>query len=70
MFFDAGVAGDLGTRRSRSGVAVTWGSHLLKHGNAVQNTIVLSSGESEYCALLRSSADALGIKAMLNDWHH
>ena len=28
----------------------------------------LSSGESEYYALHRSSAHATGIKAMLNDW--
>ena len=27
-----------------------------------------ASGESEYYALLRSSAHALGIKAMLNEW--
>ena len=33
----------------------------------MQCTIALSSGETEYYALLRSSAKALGIKAMLND---
>ena len=70
VFCDADHAGDLGTRTSRSGLAVMWGSHLIKHGSAVQSTIALSSGESEYYALLRSSAHVLGIKAMLNDWHH
>ena len=70
VFCDADHAGDLGTRKSRSGTAFMWGTHLIKHGSAVQSTIALSSGESENFALLRSSAHALGIKAMLNDWHH
>ena len=51
-------------------MAGVWRSHLLKHGSAVQNTVALSSGESENYALLRSSAHALGIKAMLNDSHY
>ena len=42
--------------------------HLIKHGTAVQSTVALSSGESEYYALLRSSVHALRIKVMLNDW--
>ena len=29
---DADHAGDLGTRKSRSGMAVMWGAHLFKHG--------------------------------------
>ena len=36
----------------------------------MQSTIALSSGESEYYALLRSSAHAFGIKAILNDWRN
>ena len=39
-------------------------------GSAVQSTTALSSGESERYALLRSSAHALGIRAMLNDWRY
>ena len=49
---------------------VMWGAHFIEHGSAVQSTIALSSGESEHCALLRSSAHALGIRVLLNDWHH
>ena len=49
-------------------VAVMWGSHLIKHGSAVRSTT--ASGESECEAWLGSSAHALGIKAMLNDWHY
>ena len=64
-------AGDLGTRKSRSGGAVMWGSHLIKHDErAMQSTTALSSGGSERHTLLGSSAHALGIKAMLNDWFY
>ena len=66
MFCDADNAGDFGTCTSRSGMAVMWWSHLTMHESAVQRTTALSSDESEYYALLRSSAHALGIKAMLN----
>ena len=48
-------------------MAVMWRAHLIKHGSAVQSTMTLGSGESEYFELLTSSADALGITAMLND---
>ena len=67
VFWDADHAGDLGTR---SGMAVLWISHLNKHGSGVQSTVALGSCESEYFALLTSSAHALGITAMLNDWHY
>ena len=40
------------------------GAHLIKHGSAVQSTITLIC--TEYYASLRSSAHALGIKAMLD----
>ena len=70
MSCDADHAGHLGTRKSRSGMAVMWRAHLIKHGSAAQSTIALSSGESEYHSLLRSSTHALGIKAMLNDWRY
>ena len=58
VFCDADHAGDLGTRESRSGEAVMWRAHLIKEGSAVQRTIALSSGESEYYTLLR-----------FDDWH-
>ena len=43
---------------------------MIKRGSTLQCTMTLSSGESECYALLRSSAHAVGIKAMLNDWHY
>ena len=51
-------------------MAVMWGAHLIKQGSALQSTIALSSGVSEYYAFLRSSAHPLGIKAMLSEWRY
>ena len=56
-------AGDLGTRKPRSRIAVLWWPNLIKQWSAVQSSVALSSGESERYALLRS----LGMKATLND---
>ena len=67
---DADRAGDLGTRS----MTIWNGSHVEKASDqawdAVQSTIALNSGESEYKALLRSSTHAFGTKAMLNDWRY
>ena len=46
--WSADHAGDLGTRRSRSGMAVMWRSHSINHVRAVQSTIALHNGEYEY----------------------
>ena len=67
-YCDSDHAGDPITRRSRSGLALQWGSHCLKHSSTVQSTVSLSSGESEYYALLRASAHLLGMKSLLGDW--
>ena len=48
------VLGTFGTRKSCSEeTAVMRRSHLIKHGSAVQSTMAVSSGESEYYAFLR-----------------
>eukprot|EP00959_Pyramimonas_sp_CCMP1952_P447280 9364981-Pyramimonas_sp.AAC.1 len=43
---DSDYSGDPIARRSRSGMAILWGAHLLKHGSSVQSTVSLSSGEA------------------------
>ena len=68
VYCDADHAGDVETRRSRSGMALMWGAHLLKHGGAVQSTIALSSGEPEYYAMLRAASHGLGVRSLLEDW--
>ena len=65
---DSDHAGCLKTRRSTTGVGVMLGSHLLKTYSQVQSTISLSSGESEYYAMLKASATGLALRAMLEDW--
>eukprot|EP00959_Pyramimonas_sp_CCMP1952_P144462 3024060-Pyramimonas_sp.AAC.1 len=45
-YCDSDYAGDPITRRSRTGMALQWGSHLLKHGSTAQSTVRLSSGEA------------------------
>ena len=50
---DSDWAGDQAMRRSRSGVIVRRGLHLLKHISTVQNVIGLSGAESEYYALTK-----------------
>ena len=65
VFCDADHAGHLGTRTSRSGMAVMLGSHSIKHGSPVQSTVALSSGESQYYALLRSILFLLSTKCAL-----
>jgi len=67
-FCDSDHAGDPISRRSRSGMVVMWGRHLLKHGTAVQSTVSLSSGESEYYSMLRSASHGMGLRAVLADW--
>ena len=47
------------------------GAHTLKTWSKTQSLIALSSGESEFYAALKASAEALGMLAMLKDfgWH-
>ena len=66
-------AGDLRTRKSRSGMAVVRVPHLIKHGSAGaehHGKAGKRGAEALGSALYRYSAHAPGIKAMLNDWHH
>ncbi|CAK0843171.1 unnamed protein product [Prorocentrum cordatum] len=67
VYCDSDYAGDPITRRPRSGMAILWGAHLLKHGSTVQSTVSLSSGEAEYYALLRGACHGFGAQATLAD---
>ncbi|CAE7348384.1 RE1 [Symbiodinium sp. KB8] len=50
---DADHAGDAVTRRSTTGMIAFYGRHPIKHASNVQSTIALSTGESEYYALVK-----------------
>ena len=47
---------------------MTWGGQCLKTWSKTLNTLALSSGEAELGAVVRASAEALGIKALLADF--
>ena len=44
------------------------GQHLLRHGSNLQSVIGLSSAESEYYAMTKGAALALGLHAALEEW--
>ena len=64
---DSDYAGCLETRKSTSGGAAKYGGHLLKGWSSTQAVVALSSGEAEYYALVKGTAQALGIQSMLRD---
>ena len=64
---DSDHAGDAVTRRSTTGMIALYGTHTLKHASNIQSTIALSTGESEYYALVRGGSTALGLQSLLSD---
>ena len=65
---DSDHAGDAVTRRSTTGMVGLYGSHTLKHSSNVQLTIALSTGESEYYALVKGGSVGLGLQSPLQDF--
>ncbi len=53
---DADFAGCKRTRRSTAGGVVTFGSHCIKTYSQTQETIALSSGESEFYGTVKAAA--------------
>ena len=45
-----------------------YGQHVLNHSSNVQSTIALSTGESEYYALVKGGSAGLGIQSLLADY--
>eukprot|EP00929_Paragymnodinium_shiwhaense_P052292 TRINITY_DN26200_c1_g1_i2.p1 TRINITY_DN26200_c1_g1~~TRINITY_DN26200_c1_g1_i2.p1 ORF type:complete len:320 (-),score=34.73 TRINITY_DN26200_c1_g1_i2:248-1147(-) len=68
VFVDSVHAGCAVTRRSTTGMATRFGMHTVKHSTNLQSTIALSSGESEYYALVKGAAIGLGMQSLLCDW--
>lgn len=65
---DSDHAGDAVTRRSTTGMIALYGTHTFKHASNVQSTIALSTGESEYYALVRGGSTALGLQSLHPIW--
>eukprot|EP00438_Fugacium_kawagutii_P000480 Skav216940 [mRNA] locus=scaffold3396:50058:57739:+ [translate_table: standard] len=68
VYCDSDHAGDLKTRKSTTGIVCMLGMHTVKHSSTLQSTVSLSSGESEFYALVKAGAAGLGLKAMLEEW--
>ena len=68
VYCDSDHAGDLETRKSTTGLVCRLGSHTVKHSSNLQSTVSLSSGESEFYALVKAGTMGLGVKAMLEEW--
>ena len=56
---DSDHAGCLRTRRSTTGIAAYHGKHVTKAASTTQTVIALSSGESEFRAVVRDTATVL-----------
>ena len=65
---DADWAGFVRTRRSTSGGGIKLGTHTIKIWTGTQASIALSSGESEYYALVKGISQCLGIQSLLKDF--
>ena len=67
VFSDSDWAGCVRTRRSTSGGVVTIGGLAIKHWSLTQVTVVFSSGEAEYLALVKAACEGIGIQALARD---
>jgi hypothetical protein len=67
VLVDSDHAGCAVTRRSTTGMIVRFGRHCCKHSGNLQTGITLSSGESEYGALVKGASTGLGIQSLLAD---
>ncbi len=68
VYCDSDFAGCLRTRRSTTGMIVMLGSHCVKASTHLQSTISLSSGESEYYAIVLASAVGLQLQQLMEYW--
>jgi len=64
---DSDFAGCEKSRKSTSAGVVQIGTHLIKSWSTNQAVIALSSGESEYYALVKAGSQSLGVKALAID---
>ena len=67
VFSDSDWAGDRDTRRSRSGGVALLAGCTVKSWSNRQATPAMSSAEAEYYAMVKASAEALGIQALAAD---
>ena len=64
---DSDHAGCALSRKSTSGTVAMFGGHVLKAHSTLQSTISLSSGESEFYAIVKGASLGLMIQALAQD---
>ena len=67
LWSDSDHAGCVRTRRSTSCSALMAGRHLLRFSSTTQTVVSLSTGESEFYALVKGASIILGAVAMAKD---
>jgi hypothetical protein len=67
IFCDADFAGDIDTRRSRTGFVGILNSGAIVWNSKLQPTVAVSTCESEYMALAAACKDALWLRKLLPD---
>ena len=68
IYSDSDHAGCRRTRGSTTGMVVMHGCHLIEASSSTQKVVSLSSGESEFYAALKASAEGLGLLSMMKDF--
>ena len=67
VWVDSDHAGCKRTRKSTSGGIVMLGNHPVKGWSITQGVIALSSGEAEYCGMVKGAGNALGLAGVFQD---
>ena len=67
-FSDSDWAGCRVTGKSTSGGVLIIGSHLIKAWSRTQNNVMLSPAEAELYAMVKCTAELIGIKSMVMGW--
>ena len=67
VFTDSDHAGCIRTRRSTSSSCLVHGGHLLRTSSTTQTVISLSSGESEFYAMVKAMSVVLGAAELAKD---
>ena len=67
VYVDSDFAGCARTRKSTAGCCAMYGSHCLKSWAKTLPVLALSSGEAELMAVVRGTADAMGLQALFAD---
>ena len=68
VFTDSDWAGCVRTRKSTTGGALMRGRHVLKTWSGTQATIALSSAEAELIAAVKSAAEGLAVRSLVQDF--